>query len=107
MRPGGRNSTGSGATKARSRRRPSARTARLWEAAGGRLLHQAASRGEVQAAAFTPDGQTFLTAGTEKVAQIWKTATCQHVQPLALQAPTRVGAFSPDGRTLVVARPDA
>jgi WD40 repeat protein/tRNA A-37 threonylcarbamoyl transferase component Bud32 len=54
------------------------------------------------AVAFSPDGKTALTGGTDGVANLWDTASGQRRgQPLSHPAPVWTVAFSPDGKTVL------
>jgi WD40 repeat protein/DNA-binding SARP family transcriptional activator len=76
---------------------------RLWRVADRFLLHRLpADRTWVGALAFTPDGRTLATGGSEGKVILWDTRTGRRLgSPLAGHA-SAVGAaaFSPDGRTL-------
>jgi WD40 repeat protein/serine/threonine protein kinase len=93
-------------------------TARLWDAATGRLIgapmvHQ----GIVRAAAFSPDGKVVLTGcggyspegpdrGGEE-ARLWDAATGKPIgAPMAHRGPVFTVAFSPDGRTCLTGSGD-
>ena len=63
--------------------------------------------GEVALAAFSPDGQTILTASADRTARLWNAATGQpRSGPLQHDGPVRFAAFSPDGQTVVTASSD-
>jgi eukaryotic-like serine/threonine-protein kinase len=83
-------------------------TARLWDAATGRLLSTPlAHRGSVTSVAFSREGRTLLTVGENGPAYLWsrangveRTAALEH--PGAIQA----ASFSPDGQTVLTAGDD-
>jgi WD40 repeat protein len=56
----------------------------------------------VLTAAFSPDGKTVVTGGSDNTARLWDALTGQQRgQPLPHQGAVKVAAFSPDGKTLV------
>jgi WD40 repeat protein/serine/threonine protein kinase len=58
----------------------------------------------ISAVAYSPDGQTFVTASRDKTAQLWSTATGRPVgDKMAHDFPVWAVAFSPDGQTLATA----
>src|SRR5262249_1084398 len=60
--------------------------------------------GSVEALAFSPDGQVFVTGGRDRTARVWSAAANQAVgQPLPHEATVRTVRFSRDGRTLLTA----
>jgi WD40 repeat protein/serine/threonine protein kinase len=76
------------------------KTARLWDAASGRLLAELQHGDAVWAAAFSPDGRTVLTGSDDNTARLWDTASGKPVgEPLRHKGWVRAVAFSPDGRT--------
>jgi eukaryotic-like serine/threonine-protein kinase len=67
-------------------------------------LHHA---GWVWAVAFSPDGRTALTGGTDNVARRWDTRTGQQIgEPLRHRHPVWAVSFSPDGRTILTGSGD-
>jgi WD40 repeat protein/tRNA A-37 threonylcarbamoyl transferase component Bud32 len=62
----------------------------------------------VWAVAFSPDGQTALTGGKDKVARRWDAGTGQPIgRPLRHNHPVWAVSFSPDGRTILTGAGDA
>ena len=74
------------------------RTARLWEAASGRLQAVLYHREPVTAVAFGPGGRTLLTAGRGDAVRAWQgTASAEPLQTEVHAGPVRALAGSPDG----------
>jgi WD40 repeat protein len=74
-------------------------TARLWEAATGRVIRTFSGHaGGVVAVAFSPDGRYVLTGSSDRTARLWDAATGQQLRSFVGHTAglTRV-AFSPDG----------
>jgi len=83
-------------------------TARVWDAATGKLLSLPLQHhGHVVSAAFSSDGTRVVTASVDKTARVWDAGTGQPVSP-PLQHQDRVGsaALSPGGTRVVAARDD-
>lgn len=84
------------------------RTARLWRAADGTLLHTFDQPdGHVVGAAFSPDGTQLVTASDGGTARVWDVATGGRL--LVLVGPTNPvegASFSPDGQFIVVSSLD-
>jgi WD40 repeat protein len=84
------------------------RTARLWRATDGKLLHVLDQPdGHVVGADFSPDGTQLVTASDGGTARVWDVATGGRL--LVLVGPTNPvesASFSSDGQFLVVASLD-
>jgi WD40 repeat protein/serine/threonine protein kinase len=81
----------------------------LWEANSGKLLGRcaAAHTGPALALAFSPDGNTFVSASADLTAQLWETATRKRKGlPLRHQGQVWSAVFSPDGRTVLTGSDD-
>ncbi len=62
---------------------------------------------EVKFAAFSPDGQTVVTASSDHTARLWDVASGRpRSEPLRHDDAVGFAAFSPDGRTVVTASSD-
>jgi WD40 repeat protein len=78
------------------------KTARLWDAATGKLLHTLPHRDDVWAVAFSPDGKMVLTGSQDATARLWSAATGQSLAPpLRHEGWVVAVAFSPDGQTVL------
>jgi hypothetical protein len=63
--------------------------------------------GEVQAVAFSPDGQTVLTGSDDKTARLWDAKAGDRLyEPLVHNGSVRAVAFSPDGQTVLTGSGD-
>jgi len=79
--------------------------ARLWDAAGGRLIAPLPHVNYVSAMAFSPDSTLLATGGFDSSVHFWDTATGKRISvPLFQEDIVLSLAFSPDGKTLAVAR---
>jgi WD40 repeat protein len=80
------------------------KTARLWAARTGRLLHVLPQRGHVVAEQFSPDGRELVTSSADGSAAVWNVRT--GIRRLLLVGATGVAeaaAYSPDGKEIAVA----
>jgi hypothetical protein len=67
------------------------------------LQHQ----GQVEAVAYSPDGQSVVTGSFDGTVRVWNTTTGQSLgAALRHQGPVRAVAFSPDGRTILTGSDD-
>jgi WD40 repeat protein len=83
------------------------RTARIWRARDGRLLHVLPHEGHVVAATFSRDGKLLATASEDGATRVWDVATGARL--LLLVGPTgfvESVSFSRDGRFLVAGSAD-
>ena len=77
-------------------------TARIWDAATGRLLRTLRADAGVMAVAFSPDGRRLLTGDQEGAAVLWDVETGDRVRAFDAAAPLLEDvAFTPDGRFAV------
>jgi WD40 repeat protein len=75
------------------------KTARIWDAHSGRLLHTLNHDNWVFAVAFSPDGRWLATGSHDKTARIWDAHSGQ-LLTLDHDGAVQAVAFSPDGRWL-------
>ncbi|KAI9334205.1 WD40-repeat-containing domain protein, partial [Zopfochytrium polystomum] len=88
--------------------------ARVWSAESGRLLHVLKGHaGSVCAAAFSADGRTVVTGGSDSSVRIWSVAAAAAAGALPAEQQQRGHAgrvqsavFSPDGESVVSASDD-
>ncbi len=79
--------------------------ARVWDAAGGKLLHELKGHTDtVSRAAFSPDGRFIVTASNDKTARLWETATGKLIETLYGHSGILTDAsFSLDGKFILTA----
>src|SRR5271165_5294020 len=82
------------------------KTAKLWDAASGKLIVSFAHQGIVWRAAFSSDGTRILTASADKTAKLWDAASGTLIVSFAHQAIVYNAAFSPDGARILTASAD-
>ena len=83
------------------------RTARIWDARTGRLLHVLQHQGYVVAESFSRDGRSLVTSSQDGAAYVWDVATGR--RELLLVGPTEevdAAAFSPAGDRIATASTD-
>jgi WD40 repeat protein len=83
------------------------RTARIWNASSGKLLHVLHHQGYVRSESFSPNGQSLVTASQDGAAYVWDVATGQR-ELLLVGANGQLNAatFSPDGSEIATASDD-
>jgi len=83
------------------------RTARIWDARTGRLLHVLRHKGYVLAERFSPDGRSLVTSSQDGAAYLWNVSNGQRELLLVGSAgATNEAAFSPDGSEIATASDD-
>jgi len=82
------------------------KTAKLWDAASGRLIGVFAHQGTVYDAVFSPDGARILTASSDKTARLWDAASGKLIASFGHQDEVNAAAFSPDGGRILTASSD-
>ena len=83
------------------------KTARIWNAANGHLLHILTMRGQVLSERFSSDGQWLVTASTDGTAAIWNVRSGQRNLLLSgANGSANDAAFSPNGKEVAVAFAD-
>lgn len=75
-------------------------TAKLWDAASGKLTATLRHDRKVTRLAFTPDGQTVATGSEDRTARLWDVATGRLIATLEHKGDVWSLAFSPDGKML-------
>jgi WD40 repeat protein len=82
-------------------------TAKLWDAASGKLLTSFAHQDEVFQAEFSPDGARILTASRDHSAKLWDAASGKLIASFDHPDGLSHAAFSPDGERIVTASADS
>ena len=81
-------------------------SAKLWDAASGKLLTSFAHQDEVFQAEFSPDGARVLTASRDKSAKLWDAASGKLITSFDHPEGLYHAAFSPDGARILTASGD-
>ena len=79
------------------------KTAKLWDAASGKLIASFDHKDSVYDAAFSPDGARILTASADKTAKLWDAASGRLIGLFDHQDEVNDAAFSPDGARILTA----
>jgi WD40 repeat protein/serine/threonine protein kinase len=82
------------------------KTAKLWDAASGKLIASFAHQDGVTHAAFSPDGARILTASADHSARLWDVASGKLIASFAHQDRVSDAVFSPDGGRILTASAD-
>jgi WD40 repeat protein len=82
------------------------KTAKLWDAASGRLMVVFAHQGTVNNAAFSVDGTRILTASADHSAKVWDAASGKLIASFSHQDEVNAATFSPDGARILTASKD-
>jgi hypothetical protein len=77
---------------------------RLWDVSEGRLLREFFGHlNGAESLAFSPDGKTLATAGSDARCRLWDVPGGKRLRQVRGADTRKTVAFSPDGRTLLVA----
>ena len=79
------------------------KTAKLWDAASGKLIASFEHQGIVNRAEFSPDGARILTASRDSTAKLWDAASGKLIASFAHQGEVDSAEFSPDGARILTA----
>jgi WD40 repeat protein len=82
------------------------KTAKLWDAASGKLLGILDHQGGVSHGVFSPDGTRILTASVDKTAKLWDATSGKRIASFGHQDWVWRAAFSPDGAQILTASAD-
>jgi WD40 repeat protein len=83
------------------------RTARLWDARSGKLLHVLKHHGYVLDESFSEDGSMLVTASFDGGGYVWNVANGQRELLLVdARGPAKQATFSPDGTEIAVGSTD-
>jgi WD40 repeat protein len=82
------------------------KTAKLWDAASGKLIASFDHQDEVSHGAFSPDGVRILTASRDKTAKLWDAASGKLIASFDHQDEVNHATFSPDGTRILTASRD-
>jgi WD40 repeat protein/serine/threonine protein kinase len=82
------------------------KTAKLWDAASGKLIFSFPHKGTVNTAVFSPDGARILTASADRTAKLWDTVSGKLIASIAHQGIVNNATFSPDGGRILTASVD-
>ena len=81
-------------------------TAKLWDAASGRLILSFAHQEEVTNGTFSPDGARILTASADNTAKLWDAASGVLLISFAHQDTVEDVRFDPGGTRILTASAD-
>jgi WD40 repeat protein/serine/threonine protein kinase len=79
------------------------KTAKLWDAASGKLIASFDHQDAISAAKFSPDGARILTTSADKTAKLWDAASGKLIASFAHQDTIRWAVFSPEGARILTA----
>ena len=82
------------------------KTARLWDAASGKLIASFAHQGRVLQGVFSLDGTRILTASADGTAKLWDATSGNLLTSFDHQDEVNHATFSPDGTRILTASAD-
>ena len=82
------------------------KTAKLWDAASGKLIASFVHQDAVIHAAFSPDGARILTAGADHIAKLWDALSGKLIASFPHEDRVSDAVFSPDGGRILTASAD-
>src|SRR5260221_359501 len=82
------------------------KSAKLWEAASGKLIATFLHEDSVNAAVFSPNGTRILTASADHSAKLWDQASGRLVVSFINEDSVNAAVFSPDGTRVLTASAD-
>src|SRR5271166_2212389 len=82
------------------------KTAKLWDAASGKLLASFAHKGRVFQGVFSLDGSRILTASADGTAKLWDATSGKLLTSFDHQDEVNHATFSPDGTRILTASAD-
>ncbi len=82
------------------------KTAKLWDAASGRLIATFAHQGSVRRGTFSPDGTRILTASVDKTAKLWDSVSGKLIASFGHQGTVSSAVFNPNGSRILTASAD-
>src|SRR5258707_62626 len=82
------------------------KTAKLWDAASGKLIASFDHQDSVSHGAFRPEGARILTGIMEKTAKLWDAASGKLIISFDHQDSVKDAVFSPDGARILTASAD-
>ncbi len=82
------------------------KTAKLWDAASGKLLASFAHQGRVLQGVFSPDGTRILTASGDGTAKLWDATSGKLITSFGHQDEVNHATFSQDGTRILTASAD-
>jgi WD40 repeat protein len=81
-------------------------SAKLWDAASGKLMASFDHQGTVNHVAFSPDGTRILTASSDYTAKLWDATSAKLIASFEHQGIVNAAALSPDGARILTASTD-
>jgi WD40 repeat protein/serine/threonine protein kinase len=82
------------------------KTAKLWDAASGKLIASFAHQGRVYQGVFSPDGTRILTASADRTAKLWDATSGKLITSFDHQDEVNHATFSQDGTRILTASAD-